>query len=404
MLQLANEERRESSRDEVIQEARIGVAVPLPGAERSHTDQQATEGSGSRNEFLAKLLKDAERLLAYSAETGIKVEPDVRGMILKARSTAIGKWDEQTADQMVDALARLAQQLKPVSIESLCDCEEQDEKKAMWSYKRLAIVLAVFIIPYSLAAFVTSAISEKMRKDIVVANELAVKLTDELNVFQPGSASATPARTDITRADRMTMLKDLQHFAATTRAIDGRARLLSLFVGGVIHDPFAELRGQSVKLKETFEVPLPLPDLSTVAASRIAVYQQVRYFAVAVEETASVFYGAMASCILPVLYALLGACAFLLRSLEQQVKARTFTLNDAHAARFVIAAIGGAVVGLFSNFTTTQVASIPPLAIAFLVGYAVDVFFSFLEGLLQTVARGKTAGPVPLPDRRPVQA
>jgi len=35
-------------------------------------------------------------------------------------------------------------------------------------------------------------------------------------------------------------------------------------------------------------------------------------------------------------------------------------------------------------FTMTQRASIPPLAIAFLVGYAVDVFFSSLEGLLQT--------------------
>ena len=110
------------------------------------------------------------------------------------------------------------------------------------------------------------------------------------------------------------------------------------------------------------------------------------------------FYGAMASGILPVLYALLGACAFLLRSFEQQVKARTFTLNDAHAARFVIAAIGGAVVGLFSNFTLTQSASIPPLAIAFLVGYAVDVFFSFLESLLQSVSRGKGAASPPAPD------
>jgi hypothetical protein len=49
--------------------------------------------------------------------------------------------------------------------------------------------------------------------------------------------------------------------------------------------------------------------------------------------------------------------------------------------------IAGAVVGMFSNFNITQNASIPPLAIAFLVGYAADVFFSFLEGLLQTFTR-----------------
>jgi hypothetical protein len=60
---------------------------------------------------------------------------------------------------------------------------------------------------------------------------------------------------------------------------------------------------------------------------------------------------------------------------------RTFVPSVANSARFLIAAIGGAVVGLFDNFTITQGASIPPLAIAFLVGYAVDVFFSSLEGV-----------------------
>jgi hypothetical protein len=65
----------------------------------------------------------------------------------------------------------------------------------------------------------------------------------------------------------------------------------------------------------------------------------------------------------------------------------TFIPSPANSARFLIAAIGGAVVGLFNNFTVTPEASIPPLALAFLVGYAVDVFFAFLEGLLKAFAR-----------------
>jgi putative flippase GtrA len=95
----------------------------------------------------------------------------------------------------------------------------------------------------------------------------------------------------------------------------------------------------------------------------------------------------MGACILPVLYALLGACAYLLRSLTEQIRQRTFTKTNTHIARFLIAAIAGAVVGMFGNFAITESASIPPLAIAFLVGYAADVFFSFLEGLLQTFTR-----------------
>jgi hypothetical protein len=77
-----------------------------------------------------------------------------------------------------------------------------------------------------------------------------------------------------------------------------------------------------------------------------------------------------------------------LRSLEEQIKARSFAISDAHTARFLIAAIAGGVVGMFNNFIIGQSAPIPPLALAFLVGYAADVFFSFLDGLLQTFTRG----------------
>ena len=112
----------------------------------------------------------------------------------------------------------------------------------------------------------------------------------------------------------------------------------------------------------------------------------MRYFAQSALDDVSFFYGAATSCVLPVLYGLLGTCAYLLRTFEQHIANRTFTPSVADSARFLIAGIGGAVVGLFNNFTITEGASIPPLAIAFLVGYAVDVFFSFLESLLRVFA------------------
>jgi ABC-type Fe3+-siderophore transport system permease subunit len=103
--------------------------------------------------------------------------------------------------------------------------------------------------------------------------------------------------------------------------------------------------------------------------------------------------GAVATCVLPGLYALLGACAFLLRSFQQQFKGLSFNPDqDVHFTRFVVAAIGGTVVGLFNTFNISQNTTIPPLAIAFLVGYAVDVFFTFLESLLQTFARPGNVG------------
>jgi putative flippase GtrA len=78
---------------------------------------------------------------------------------------------------------------------------------------------------------------------------------------------------------------------------------------------------------------------------------------------------------------------------------RTFIPSDANSARFLIAGIGGAVVGLFNNFSITQGATVSPLAIAFLVGYAVDVFFAFLEGMLQSFTRSANPTPAAAADK-----
>jgi hypothetical protein len=164
-------------------------------------------------------------------------------------------------------------------------------------------------------------------------------------------------------------------------------------------DPFADYRwnpkatekenkdNQQI-IKDKFQLPIGLPNMPKTLDMLTATYQDSRLFAQDILDLVSVYYGAITTCLLPVLYALLGTCAYLLRTFEQQMAFRTFMPSSvANSARFLIAAIGGAVVGLFNNFTITQGASIPPLAIAFLVGYAVDVFFAFLEGLLQAFTK-----------------
>jgi hypothetical protein len=83
----------------------------------------------------------------------------------------------------------------------------------------------------------------------------------------------------------------------------------------------------------------------------------------------------------------LGACAYLLRQFGEQVQSRTYAPSYAHTARLLTAGIGGAVVALFPNFQLGQGPSLPPLAIAFLVGYAVEVFFSFIDSLLAAFTR-----------------
>lgn len=153
------------------------------------------------------------------------------------------------------------------------------------------------------------------------------------------------------------------------------------------YDPYTKVRETNKsKLTEILELPPGLPHLARAATERLCVYQKVRYYAQSTEQVATFFSGAIATGILPVLYALLGACAFLLRRFESDLQANILTASEAHSSRFITATIAGAVVGLF-NFG--QGASVSPLAIAFLVGYSVDVFFTFLESMIQAFTRGR---------------
>jgi hypothetical protein len=351
--------------------------------------------------YFTEALNDAERLLKYTAEFGIEIKEDIRNSILEARSAAAAGWDEKTAASLLEALARLAAQVKPVTAESLKAYSDNTDP-VLRVYWRVACCLALFIVPFSLVSFVTSAISNNMRTDITNANDLAVKLRTQLGVppteAQCVAGLSTAGALTSSPALDGTVIPELQQFATDNREIEARAWQLNAFI---LHrernlDYYADMQNDPKRLHDTFELPDGVPSPPCAYVHLIPVYHYVRYFGQRVLDDTSLFYGALTVCLLPSMYALLGTCAYLLRTFEQQMATRTFAPSAAtNLAHFVIAAIGGAVVGLFNDFAIGQGASIPPLAAAFLVGYGVDVFFAFLDSTLQAFTRRSATSPQP---------
>lgn len=382
-------------------------------------DALSQEATDSKPHDYLAALENAELLLKYAAETGIQIDPKIRNSILQARTVRSNGWNEGTTASLLTALTDLAAQVKPVTVRSL-QCSQKDIFWVRFGYYMAAISLALVIGTFSVATFVASALSNAIRAHIVTANELAVKLRVQLGPLPksminagkriieplglksssaPDSSTSTPSPSgdpkDINAND---VIGELQQFATTIRAIDARARQLNWLVFLVpypIPDPFADIRDQPPKIDDKFELPEGLPNPAQATSDRNAVYQEVRYSAQNILDEVSFCYGAITACILPVLYALLGACAYLLRSFKRHIRNQTYIPDYANSARFIIAAIGGAVVGLFNNFSITQVPSISPLAVAFLVGYAVDVFYAFLDGLLQKFIKNGLVPPLP---------
>jgi len=364
-------------------------------------------------EYFTDALEDAERLLKYAAENGVEVDATTRNSILDARAAVTTGWNEQLAADLLAALTVLAAKLRPVTAESLRSFNTRPTVRTYWI---VAICLAAIIVPFSVASFITSGLVNLISRDIATANDLTVKLGTQLGPFtnqaapstQPpsnpgakppaaaapagaaagGAAAGAPIPAGLNPTD---VLTELQNFASLIRSIHARSRQLDSFIFGKVWDPFTPVIRQPGGYKATFQLPVPLPsNLQPVLSGRISVFQDARSFGQDVIDSVSVSYGAIANTILPVLYALLGTCAYLLRSFSQEMSNRTFVPSHSDSARFLIAAIAGGVVGLFKNVGIGEEATIPPLAIAFIVGYAVDVFFSFLEGLIQAFTRSRT--------------
>jgi len=343
-------------------------------------------------EQLKQALDDAEMLLRYAAETGIAVEDQAVGVIVKARVSANqSQWGGEAPEKLIAALTVLSNATKPVTAASL-RASSLRAGASLSGYRRMAILLAFFIVPVSIASFICAGLSSAITRDVSEGNALALSLVGYVSapgIDKPAGQPAGKAAAELSPEAR----PKLQQLTILTRAIDNRAEWLNRFAFWLASDPQMDEARSDKKRKANFELPVgskedPI-DLPKEVRTKVEFYQDVRFYASRTQETAQLIYGAVAASILPALYALLGACASLLRTFADQTRARTFVASEANRARFLIAAIAGLVIGLFSNFTLQQGGSLSPFGIAFLVGYASDAFFSFLDTTLTTVSKPK---------------
>jgi len=89
---------------------------------------------------------------------------------------------------------------------------------------------------------------------------------------------------------------------------------------------------------------------------------------------------------LPLLLGLLGALTYILRTQIAQVKAQTFhrPFWSLSIARLGLGLIAGLVGGLVITSDDTVLKTLPPLALPFILGYAIEVLFAFMDKLVKS--------------------
>jgi hypothetical protein len=92
--------------------------------------------------------------------------------------------------------------------------------------------------------------------------------------------------------------------------------------------------------------------------------------------------------ILPLLYGLLGATAYVMRSLINDIQNKTYTgkLGVRYGVRTSLGALAGLMIGIIPK-GTGGLSTLPPMAISFLAGYNVEVLFALMDRFIVSVLK-----------------
>ena len=384
---------------------------PVAAVGQSNRDPRTTVES---------VLNDAEIFLYHVTSTGNSIDPKIRDPIITARiELANGPLGKERISEVYEAYSSLAIAAKPVTVETIRACRDLS-LRTLKRFRTGVLCLTVIVAGLSMSSFIASSIIQKIESDMTEANRLAVKLAAELGPLpdprdlntqlqvarrdQSHDADASPKTptegASATWRDQVPaglnvadVIADLQQFTALSRELYDRARLVHYLTN--VADPFVAFRSDYQGLFwRLFQLPIAATDVRQTTSDKTYLFQLIRVFGNDVRFNVLTFNGAIGAYLLPILYAVLGAFAFGLRKFSQEIIDMTYHPSQANAARVITATICGTIVGLFSNFW--QGITLQPLAIAFLVGYGVEVFFAFLDKLLQSLgAAGATVAPRP---------
>jgi hypothetical protein len=293
--------------------------------------------------------------------------------------------------------------IPPISIESA----EPPRRRTARSHFWLEWGLGAFAFVLTLAAmllFMMNTIANRVDTLIEEQNAAALKLADNLHYFDahraPSDESIPPglfsglvefSRNTATIMDEVHRLLALEYVGTfgMERAL-GHTGGQQLPWSNKLLQNLSPKDGTATKFDHTGIDPRTTGKTFVEAgAYQIELYQSLRDFSQERCTSYKDFGGAISTYLFPLLYALLGAGLCDLRCRAPGAAHRSASLGS---ARYTTAIIAGAVIGIFTSLIPTSL-SLPPLLVAFLLGYSVDIFTDKLDNLIVKLRtpRGKTS-------------
>jgi len=359
-------------------------------------------------------LDEAGPLLRFASEHADKLDPTLSLAIAQAiEASRDQQWTPQVSQKFWQAFAELCKLIRPVTMDCLA-AAHRDIPVRSWvrfwrrgqnvsiaertssRYMILLFVLLIVATPMQFYVWVSSNLAKQLDAQISSLTVEAAPLSAEYTQLPVTPNSAASAFTPEQKQQQEKLVQDATAVAADAcrvlLAADQLDRVAFLKFYQHPASPAAMTGSTSCS---TNPVGGPTVLQYEYAAGLV---QQARTAALRIENSANLTSGIVLSFVLPILLGAIGAVAYVIRTISEQIRSTTFSGSSPvrHVMRTMLGALMGMVVGLFSGLSSQL--SLPPLALAFLAGYGVEAVFSMFDGLVERfrqpapAATGSAAG------------
>jgi len=344
-----------------------------------HNESEALSISGSLLRFAAEHNKDIPQTVVSTICSAVDAQQ-------------ANTWDQKIATDFWIAFNSLCTLIKPVTVDTLSTNlrEIPPPKWKFWiktpktrsiserSAGRYLFLLMYLLVSAVILGFVVSRgtnLSSEIQKLTDSSNQLAEKMVSEIDLLEPAIGqkqfSMVEAKHQKTIALLQSQLVQQEYLLdQMLQKSTAMTRLMSIGIA-VKHYPRVDVQAAS-----------NIRDLRD-AVSRYYVARRDITFDLL---TGSISIDVMTSSVLPIVLGLMGACAYVIRLISDEIKDTTFsrTSSTRHIVRVALGGLAGVVIG-FGGIAIAG--SLSSSALAFIAGYAVEPVFATFDSIAEKFRR-----------------
>ncbi len=339
-------------------------------------------------------IQEAQLLLSYAAQKGLDLDPATVQTIVEAKhAQQMQTWSSDIETRFWLAFNAIARAVEPASVASLKathpipDTHPNDFYNGFWGFLRKH-----FSPPYT-NSLAQKTVSSYQRMTLLVLAMLVIVQFYSLTGSHiiNGIVNIYPAQMEQLEIRRAQLIEEtpVDQLANNNELID---------IDNKLQDLRIRLDANHAILKQWNIIwgymGFSALERSMESAASLPMFERHLQYQVIHLQEAQFGLQALQLYILPLLYGLLGAFAYVLRTLTLEIRNLTYEVesNIRYRLRIQLGALAGLAVGWFTDpgsAVSISALSLSPLALAFLTGYSVEVFFAIMDRLIYTLSTGE---------------